>query len=78
MKYQPTPAPTGIHRVQEYVARELRRLADVFGTEVNLPRAFKEPPNAPDGTIAYADGTEWDPGSGPGFYGKEEGVWTKL
>lgn len=78
MKYQPTPAPIGIQRLQEYVARELRRLADVFGSEVELPRTFKEPPNAPDGTIVYADGTQWDPGSGPGFYGKEEGSWTKL
>jgi hypothetical protein len=78
MKYQPSPTPTTLYRIQEFVQRELRRIADAIGTEVELSKVFKEPPNAPDGTIVYADGTSWDPGSGPGFYGKEEGSWIKL
>lgn len=78
MKYSPAPPPRQVNFLSEYIARELRRLADVFGTEVVLPVLFAEPPNAPDGTIVYADGTSWDPGSGAGFYGKESGSWTKL
>lgn len=37
------------------------------------------PPSSPsNGEMAYADGTNWDPGSGEGFYGYEAGAWTKL
>jgi len=37
-----------------------------------------EPADPFDGMIAYADGTSWDPGSGEGFYGYENGAWVKL
>lgn len=33
---------------------------------------------ASDGVIAYADGVNWDPGSGIGFYGRVGGGWQKL
>lgn len=35
-------------------------------------------PGGTNGDIVYADGTNWDPGSGAGFYGYEEGTWVKL
>lgn len=36
-------------------------------------------PSSPqNGDVQYADGTNWDPGSGAGFYGYEEGSWVKL
>lgn len=36
------------------------------------------PSGASNGAVAYADGTNWDPGSGEGFYGHENGSWVKL
>lgn len=36
-------------------------------------------PSSPaNGDIAYADGTNWNPGSGAGFYGYQGGTWVKL
>lgn len=35
--------------------------------------------NIPDGMIAYADGTVWNPGgTGEGFYGRIAGAWVKF
>ena len=31
-----------------------------------------------NGMLAYADGTNWNPGSGAGFYGYQSGAWVKL
>jgi hypothetical protein len=36
-------------------------------------------PSSPsNGDIVYADGTNWNPGSGEGFYGRQAGAWVKL
>lgn len=37
-----------------------------------------QPASMTDGMIVYADGTLWNPGSGEGFYGRENGAWVKL
>lgn len=37
-----------------------------------------EPSDPFDGMLVYADGTSWNPGSGEGFYGYENGAWVKL
>ena len=31
-----------------------------------------------NGMVVLADGTNWDPGSGAGFYGRYGGNWVKL
>lgn len=37
-----------------------------------------EPERAQDGTIAIADGTDWNPGGGAGTYERRAGAWVKL
>ena len=37
-----------------------------------------EPEKPRDGMIVLADGTEWDPGSGHGYYGYRDGAWRAL
>ena len=38
-----------------------------------------EPDNPRNGEIRFADGTDWDPGSGEGYYGYKEGTgWVLL
>lgn len=37
-----------------------------------------EPLSPFDGMLVYADGTNWNPGAGVGFYGYENGSWVKL
>lgn len=43
-----------------------------------LPTLTGAPTGATNGMVAYADGTSWNPGSGEGFYGYENGAWVKL
>lgn len=72
----------------EYVGEEVRRLA-VFMYEELLkvdvatePQPLEELHVAPlrprTGMIVLADGSDWDPGSGQGFYGYYGGAWNKL
>lgn len=39
---------------------------------------YTEPIRLYEGLFAFADGTEWDPGSGRGLYQYVSGVWEKL
>lgn len=73
----PTNAPAGL---RAWLADELRIIALAFDRiqKVQLPALGAEPENAADGTIVYADGSNWNPGSGEGFYGREAGAWVKL
>jgi hypothetical protein len=65
--------------VRQYLDLELRRIADALNLrELYAPPQAAAPPKPVNGVIAYADGTNWDPGSGAGFYGYESGVWVKL
>lgn len=43
-----------------------------------LPILTAAPASPANGTLAYADGTSWNPGSGEGFYGRQAGAWVKL
>jgi len=36
------------------------------------------PPKPREGSQAFADGTNWNPGSGKGFYEYRSGAWQKL
>ena len=78
--YLPAPPPRQVSlEVQQYLDHELRRIADVLNQEtVFLPPLAVAPAKPSDGMIAYADGTNWNPGSGAGFYGYQAGAWVKL
>ena len=36
------------------------------------------PPRLEEGVVAYADGTNWNPGSGAGLYVYVSGSWSKI
>lgn len=81
MRYAPSPLPTSVPSgLRSWLARELRLLANAFGSidNVKLPALAAEPEKYSNGMIVYADGTNWNPGSGAGFYGRESGAWVKL
>ena len=65
----------------DYARRELEQLAQAINQGLELLRTIElnaEPAKPRDGMVVYADGTNWDPGSGEGFYGRENGAWVKL
>ena len=67
-----------LREVIERLNNELREIERVFASELRLPTLADAPPRPRDGTVAYADGTAWDPGSGEGVYAYYNGTWNKL
>lgn len=65
--------------VKEFLDRELAQIAQEL-TRIDHRKdvLYAEPTRPRNGMIVYADGTEWDPGAGEGFYGYEAGAWVKL
>ena len=58
---------------------DLLRLAmETANERLSLEMLHKAPVKYRDGTIVLADGTNWNPGAGAGYYGYHSGVWNKL
>lgn len=61
---------------------ELRHISDAMSeieTDTVLLKEWNAEPNKLyNGLVAYADGTNWNPGSGRGVYAWENGVWKLL
>lgn len=79
--YTPNPVPHDVPRaLRAWLSSELRRISNAIGITHNvlLTARGEEPERPRDGMIVYADGASWDPGSGEGFYGRENGAWVKL
>lgn len=78
-----TPAPVignTLEELRNFIDAELRVIAENFAgvSEVQLTVQNVEPTKPRDGLIALADGTNWNPGSGAGFYGYRGGSWVLL
>ena len=78
-QYVPEPF-LGDENVPEYIQRELQRISEAFEgvRAVELDELHVEPTKPRNGLIALADGTDWNPGSGAGFYGYSAGAWVFL
>lgn len=81
--YHPRVIPADVKDVVqlvEYLRAELQFLAMKL-EEVQLAQLQElsvAPAKPRAGMIALADGTNWNPGSGAGFYGYYGGAWVKL
>lgn len=65
----------------QIVGQELQKIAQAIDTPdqfLTLEKLYAAPTKYRDGTIVFADGVVWDPGSGVGYYGYHSGVWNKL
>jgi hypothetical protein len=78
--YVPTVAPTSIEGLPRWVEAELRRIGGLLGaaTVLKVDELNEAPVKPLEGMVVLADGTNWDPGSGAGFYGYYGGAWNKL
>ena len=82
MPYVPRPKidVPDVSALQDYLEMELisisRSLLDF--REVDLRPSARIPVKPKTGMIVYADGTNWNPGSGAGVYVYVAGVWTSL
>lgn len=78
--YTPKPPgePTDAAAVQSYLQRELEAIAEAFkrvqdGRFLQTLNVAPTKPREP--TVAVADGTNWNPGSGAGLYVYYGGTW---
>ncbi len=81
MAYNPDTAPLSVDtNTARWVRDELLKVAVEFeGVEnVRLKELHVEPPKPRDGDVILADGTDFNPGSGAGFYGRSAGAWVLL
>lgn len=76
--YTPNSVPTAPTDIPSYLPGELRAIANAFTSQqpfANLQTLNVAPSKPREGMIIKADGTNWNPGSGAGFYGYVGGVW---
>lgn len=57
---------------------EMQRFETYLINLMRAPLYTAAPINPQEGDIVRADGTSWNPGSGRGFYGYDNGAWTFL
>jgi hypothetical protein len=80
MQYQtPSDAPEDLKSFRDWVIDEFRNLSDAT-TEPEpdtllLKEWNAEPDKLYNGLVAYADGTNWNPGGGRGLYIYQDGLW---
>ena len=63
--------------LRQWTVDQFERLEGILN-KLNATVLHAEPSKPENGDIQYADGTDWNPGSGEGFYGRENGAWVKL
>lgn len=65
----------------QWIQGELEEIARSLNSGVQT-RQFNpinsEPEKLTDGMVVYADGTDFNPGSGRGLYERKSGAWVKL
>ena len=80
--YEPGPLPLDDKDLGVYVVTELKRWGNTILNQTHLraERTHVEPKRPRGGDIVYADGTNWDPGSGEGIYFFKESTstWVQL
>ncbi len=65
--------PEGVNSALRNIAEDLRMVAE----EPSVPVLTVAPEKPFRGQLVFADGVNWDPGSGPGVYVFDT-VWVKL
>lgn len=76
----PFPVPGDVGELPLFLEGELRRLWSAVQAlaEGHLPKTHAAPAKPRDGDVRYADGTDWNPGSGEGAYIYYNAAWNKL
>jgi hypothetical protein len=69
-----------LDNLREFTLRELEAIERGFSVFdfARLKKWHAEPTRYFDGMVVYADGSNWDPGSGEGIYARYGGTWNKL
>lgn len=80
--YKPTATPSSTSGLRAWIAGQLREIANALHAPTVVSLTFAElaaePERYADGDVVFADGTNWNPGSGAGLYERRSGAWEKL
>ncbi|OUT52693.1 MAG: hypothetical protein CBB68_01685 [Rhodospirillaceae bacterium TMED8] len=78
--YEPGPIPENQEDMGTYLVTELKRLGNIIYNQAafRLERIHVPPVRPRVGDIRYADGTDWNPGSGEGVYLFNGTSWSKF
>lgn len=79
MKYAPKPVPVN-GALNGYLREELARIGSASdqASAITLTELAAAPDKIEDGQLIYANGSDYDPGDGEGFYGRVNGSWQTL
>lgn len=82
MPYIPKPPPNlpdELRPLWDHLEQEFQAISREFleATVLELREIAAEPLRPRNGMIVFADGTDWDPGSGRGLY-VYDGGWEKI
>lgn len=82
MPYTPRslPAIQTVEELRKFMEEEFQIIALHANetTEVYFRPVNRQPDKIRDGLVAFADGTNWNPGTGQGLYEYRGGAWHKL
>jgi hypothetical protein len=82
-RYTPGRVPAELAQLAQFLQSEIERITDGLEspfTHQLLEQLTVEPSRKPtaQALVAYADGTNWNPGSGEGLYAYYSGAWHRL
>jgi hypothetical protein len=81
IRFTPSPVPNEPENLAEYLEREFGRMSVIINNNADghFDVLNNEPNKRRAGDVRYADGTNWNPGSGEGLYiYLSTGAWSKL
>lgn len=82
MPYEPRPliGPKDTNGVQKWAENEFAQVGKHLREmdAIDLRQVNRAPKKPRIGLIVYADGTDWNPGSGEGVYVYKSGGWTFI
>lgn len=84
MVFRPQPMPAGGDAHLQAVKRVVQATFENIATELQPQQFFQmavahvEPPKPRQGMLVYADGADFDPGSGEGLYRHDGSAWVFI
>ena len=81
IRYSKAPVPSEAKEIPSYLQTELDRISAIISNlaDGHYDESNTVPSKPRAGDVRYADGTNWNPGSGEGLYlYLSTGAWSKL
>jgi hypothetical protein len=80
-QYVPAQVPIDPRELSGFLTQELYRISRAVSDQngfLSLAPLASEPDKYFEGMVVLADGTNWNPGAGAGYYGYHSNAWNKL